>query len=99
MSTLYFVLDKRTNGIPPGAYYVLGMGGLHTLGDVSTVLPKEAMQEAVNVWMQYPDNGVRCLKRDRPLENNSELTDFAQAKMIAIKYGDHKNLAPSFCDN
>ena len=92
MSTLYFVIEKRTQGVPPGSYFVLGMGGIHTFEDVCMVMPSELMNKATHMWMQYPDHGVRNLLLDRPINDEDDLTDFVQAKMLATKYGDHKGL-------
>lgn len=92
MSTLYFVIEKRTQGVPPGSYFVLGMGGMHTLEDVCMVMPKELMSRASHVWMQYPDHGIRNLLLDKTIDDENDLTDFAQAKIIAIKYGDYKGM-------
>lgn len=92
MATLYFNITKsaRTRaGRPtlPGNYYILGMDGFTSADEVfSVALGKEHRSAVENMWLQYNDRAVVDLFTGKELKD-SELVEFAQAKLTAIKWG------------
>lgn len=92
MATLYFQLEKPArfnngNPAPAGNYYIEGMDGFTCTNDVFKVALKKTLKENVgSMWLQYNNGIVTDLKTQETIEGDA-LSDFAQAKLIATKWG------------
>lgn len=96
MATLYFTINKpaktqHSGWVPAGNYYILGMDGFTTRDEVFMVaLPVSMKSSVTNMWLQYKSGGnksVVCMNTGHVV-NEDLLSDFAQVKLSATKWGD-----------
>ena len=93
MATLYFTTNssaRLARGVvaPAGNYYILGMSGFTCIEEVfKTAIAKKHRHKIDSMWLQYNDKKVVCLINKCEV-HDSELSDFAQAKLTASKWGD-----------
>lgn len=93
MATCYFTLEKpaRTGmgrTIPPGNYYIEGMDGFTSSEEVFQVALNKSHKEKVSaMWLQYNNKSVVDLFSRSEIYGD-ELSDFAQVKLTARKWGD-----------
>ena len=99
MATLYFTTTKPARlsmGIvaPPGNYYILGMDGFTSMDEVFKVaISKDHRDKIGSMWLQYNNKKVVCLINECEIYGD-ELSDFAQTKLTALKWGEREQMFP-----
>ena len=99
MATCYFTTTKPAklhNGkyAPPGNYFIEGMDGFTSSEEVFKVaLPSKHKDIISSMWLQYNNRRVVCLLTRADIYGD-ELSDFAQTKLTATKWGSLPNEFP-----
>ena len=98
MARLYFQLEQPASisgatQMIPGNYYIDGMDGFTCANDVFTVaIDKKHMDKIGTMWLQYNNKMVIDLKDSKVVEDDDRLSEFAQAKLTATKWGEDKRM-------
>lgn len=94
MARLYFQLEQPARIgtgklMRTGNYYIDGMDGFTCANDVFTVaIDKKHMDKIGTMWLQYNNKMVVDLKDSKVIEDDNMLSEFAQAKLTATKWGE-----------
>jgi len=102
MARLYFQLEQPARIaagklMHPGNYYIDGMDGFTCANDVFRVaIDKKHMDKIGTMWLQYNNKMVINLKDSKVLEDDNMLSDFAQTKLTATKWGEEQQVGFPF---
>lgn len=94
MARLYFQLEQpaRLSAgklMNPGNYYIDGMDGFTCANDVFKVaIDKKHIDKVGTMWLQYNNKMVINLNDSTVLEDDNRLSEFAQTKLTATKWGE-----------